>query len=540
MWRWVTRGLVLASLAALLSPSLIAQTPGGVIGQLELPDPAVVQGGVVLVRGFVFDPAQISRIELFVDDQFQYPVVMNLPRLDIVEAYPNYPGLHNSFSPGFQIGFLASRFTNGNHTVYVKVYFSNGNVDILGARTITIDNTLKQSPFGSVDQPDFSATYNASGSFPLVGWAAAADGIAHVDVYIDGGNIQSAMYGDMRPDVGQSFPDFPAATYSGFIANVDTTRVQDGVHLIEVRAVGKNGVTRLIGVRNVQILNAEDTLKPFGVIDYPEKDAVLYGTQCGVNAGPPVVSPPVRPTSHIEMVRGWALDLGTRTDTGRVEILELMVDGVRYLSTDDCTLPFGGFANCYGVPRYDVERFYPNYPDAPRAGYIFTLDVGALLNPPFSLSQGNHQLKVRVSDNAGNVTELPGPQGLNVFFKCADQTFDSPSFGFIDIPTSFDYVGGTVVFQGWALDFDGITAVEMIVDGNYIGQAQYGFPRPDVAQQNPNFIDGVHSGWHFTMDTKVLGNTRHRLTARVLDARGNRNEIGSVDFYVFNNAQPTP
>ena len=109
MWRWVTRGLVVAFIAALLSPSLIAQTPGGVIGQLELPDPAVTQGGVVLVRGWVFDPAQISRIELYIDDQFQYPVVMNLPRLDIAEAYPNYPGLHSSFSPGFQIGFLAGR-----------------------------------------------------------------------------------------------------------------------------------------------------------------------------------------------------------------------------------------------------------------------------------------------------------------------------------------------------------------------------------------------------------------------------------------------
>ncbi|HSP33496.1 MAG TPA: hypothetical protein VLU46_04175, partial [Thermoanaerobaculia bacterium] len=380
MWRWVTRGLVLALLTASLSSSLIAQTPGGVIGQLELPDPSVTQSGVVLVRGWVFDPAQISRIELYVDDQFQYPLVMNLPRIDIVEAYPNYPGVHTSFAPGFQVGFLASRFSNGPHTVYVRVYFGDGRVDELGRRTITVDNTAKQSPFGSVDQPDQSAGYNASGSFPLVGWAAAADGIDKVNVFIDGGNMQSAMYGDMRPDVGQSFPDFPAATYSGFIANVDTTRVQDGVHLIEVKATGKNGITRRIGARQVQILNGEENLKPFGVIDYPQRDAILYGTQCGVNAGPPIVSPPVRPAVHIEMVRGWALDLGTRTDIGRVSYAELMIDGVRWLSTDDCTLPFGGYANCYGVPRYDVERFYPNYPDAPLAGFIFTLDVGNLLN----------------------------------------------------------------------------------------------------------------------------------------------------------------
>lgn len=536
MWRRVTRGLVLAFLSVLLVPALFAQT--GVIGQLELPDPAFVQSGVVLVRGWVFDPAQISRIELYVDDQFQHRTATNLPRIDIVEAYPNYPGLHTSFNPGFQTAFLASRFSNGPHTVFVRIYFSDGRVEEMGRRTVNVDNTVNQSPFGSVDQPEASKSYNASGSFPIVGWAADADGIARVDVLIDGGNMQSAMYGDARPDVGAAFPDFPGALFSGFIANVDTTRVQDGVHLIEVRATDKLGLSRLIGVRNVQILNSEQNLKPFGHIDEPERDAILYGTLCGLTAGPPVVSPPVRPTAFITPVRGWALDLGARVDLGRISYLELLIDGVRYLSTDDCTLVFGGFANCYGVPRYDVERFYPNYPDAPLAGFVFTLDIGNLLN--LGVREGQHNLKVRVGDLQQTVTELPGPQGLPVFFKCADSSFDAPAFGFIDVPLPImDYVTGKVVFQGWALDFDGVAAVELIVDGDYIGQAQYGFPRPDVAAQNPNFLTAPFSGWRFTYDTTKIGNNRHRLTARVLDNRGNRAEIGSVDFYVYN-AAPTP
>ncbi|HEV8657456.1 MAG TPA: hypothetical protein VGS96_02405, partial [Thermoanaerobaculia bacterium] len=289
--------------------------------------------------------------------------------------------------------------------------------------------------------------------------------------------------------------------------------------------------------RQVQILNSEANLKPFGVIDEPQRDAVLYGTQCGATAGPPVVSPPVRAIANITPVRGWALDLGTRVDLGRVAYVELLIDGVRYLSSDDCSLPFGGYANCYGVPRYDVQRYYPNYPDAPRSGFIFTLDVGNLLN--LGVREGHHQLKVRVGDLQQTTTELPGPQGMTVFFKCADSSFDSPSFGFIDIPTAFDYVGGNVVFQGWALDFDAVAAVEIIVDGNYVGQAQYGFPRPDVAAQNPQFFGAVNSGWQFTMDTTKLSNSRHRVTARVFDGRGNRSEIGSVDFYVTN-AAPTP
>ena len=215
-----------------------------------------------------------------------------------------------------------------------------------------------------------------------------------------------------------------------------------------------------------------------------------------------------------------------------------MVDGVRYLSTDDCALVFGGYANCYGIPRYDVERYYPNYPDAPRAGFMFTLDVGNLIN--LGVREGNHIIKVRVADVAQTVVELPSPAGIPVFFKCATSTFDSPSVGFIDVPQPImDYVSGNVVVQGWAYDNDVVTAVEIIVDGNYVGQAQYGFPRPDVAAANPQLIGVLNSGFRFTLDTTKFSNARHRLTARVLDARGNRNEIGSVDFFVTN-AAPTP
>jgi hypothetical protein len=539
MWRWVTRGLVLTLLTTLAVPALVAQTGLPFIGSLDRPDSGAPQSGVVPVSGWAFDPTgTISRIELFVDDQFQYRATMGLPRIDIVEAYPNYPGIHET-NPGFQVGFLASRFSNGPHTVYVKVYFQDPNREPveLGRRTITIDNSINQSPFGSVDIPGGVGIYNAAGSFPVVGWAADADGIERVDVQIDGGNLQSAMYGDSRPDVGATLPDLPAALFSGFIANVDTTRIQDGVHVLTVTARDRFGLTKLIGRRTVQIFNSEQNLKPFGRVDEPLRDAVLYGTLCGEPGG--FVSPPIRPTAYITPVRGWALDLGTRVDTGRVSYVELLVDGARWLSTDDCSLPFGGFANCYGLPRFDVQRYYPNYPDAPRAGFMFTLDVGIMIARNL-FREGNHILKVRVGDQQQTFAELPGPQGIPVFFKCAESTFDSPTAGYIDVPTSFDYVTGNVVFQGWAVDQGNVAAVEIIVDGNYVGQAQYGFPRPDVREQNPQFFNSANSGWRFTMDTTKLSNARHRLTVRVLDGGGARAEIGSVDFYVFNVNQSTP
>ena len=79
MWRWVTRGLVLSLLAALTVPALLAQLPTGFVGEVDRPDPGVTQSGIVLVRGWAFDPIQISRIELYVDDQFQHNATIKLP-----------------------------------------------------------------------------------------------------------------------------------------------------------------------------------------------------------------------------------------------------------------------------------------------------------------------------------------------------------------------------------------------------------------------------------------------------------------------------
>jgi hypothetical protein len=518
-----------------MSPALYAQT--GTLGELNYPDPGQVQSGEVLVRGWVLDPEPISKISLYVDDQFQFNTNMNQPRIDIVEAYPNWPGIHTT-APGFSIGFSASRFSNGPHTVSVRVFTSDNRVTEIGRRTIQIDNTINQRPFGTLDIPDASGIFNASGSFPVSGWATDTDGVASVDVMVDGGILQGAVYGDARPDVANAYPDLPTALYSAFVANIDTTRIQDGVHSLTVRVTDRLGLATEVGRRTIQVFNNDQNLRPFGSLDEPRRDAVLYGSRCGTV---PIISPPFNPQAHLTPVRGWALDLGTRSrGVGRVSYVELLIDGVRWYSTDDCnySTTLGGFTNCYGLPRYDVQRYYPTYPDSPRSGFMFTMDVGALL--ALGVRPGNHVLKVRVGDQEQTFATLPNEDGIPVFFTCADINQDLASIGSIDVPTSFDFMKGTVQLQGWAADENGgVTAVEIIIDGNYIGAAEYGFARPDVQQQFPQIFNSATSGWRFSLDTTKLSNARHRLTVRVLDNFGHRSEIGSTDFYTQNtNATP--
>jgi hypothetical protein len=532
MWRWVTRGLAFSSVVLLITPALLAQ---GFVGSLDSPDPNQTQTGEVFVRGFVLDQAQVQHIDLFVDGTFLSSAQIDQPRIDVIEAFPNYPGVQ-SVRPGFVTGFLASRFSNGSHTLFVRVFLDDGEVIDLGNRTINIDNGLNQSPVGSVDIPGSDATYDAQGSFPVVGWAADTDGIKLVEVKVDDQTLQSAVFGDERPDVANSFPDLPQAQFSGFIANIDSTRLTDGLHTLTVIATDNLNATRLIGRRVIQVFNSGILLKPFGRIDLPLPNAVLFGTEC-TTVPPPIVSPVGSPTnagSHLTQVSGWALDLGTRTDLGRVSYVELLIDGVRWNSTDNCSFDAtsNSFINCYGLPRFDVERFYPNYPDAPRSGYLFTLDVGALL--ALGVSPGNHTLKVRVGDQAGTFAEIPGPQGIPVFFTCATSSTNFNSFGFIDLPTPFEFTKGTIFFQGWALDEEGVAAVELSIDGDFIGVAQSGQFRPDVQQAFPTIPNSANSGWSFSFDTTPLSNARHRLTVTVLDSFGQRTIIGTTDFFIDN------
>ncbi|HEV7767934.1 MAG TPA: Ig-like domain-containing protein [Thermoanaerobaculia bacterium] len=520
---------------ALLAPILFAQ-PFEFVGDVDAPDPARTHSGVVLVRGWAYDPSQISRIELWVDDQFIHNAVMFIPRIELQDAFPDWPGLHNA-RPGFTTGFLASRFPDGPHTVEIRVFPSNGDMHTLGRRTIQINNSINQSPFGALDIPDNRGITNVSGAFPVVGWAADTDGVQVIEVLVDDGILQSAIHGDARPDVGATYFDFEGAMFSGYVANIDSTRLQNGVHTLTVRARDNKGMTALIGRRTVQVINNDQFLKPFGYLDEPLRDATLFGTGCGDDAGP-IVSPPVDPNEHITIVRGWALDLGTRQDPGRVAYAELLVDGVPWISTDDCAAVAGRFDNCYGLPRYDVARYYPTFPDAPRAGFLFTLDVGMLMN--IGVSAGSHNLMVRVGDREQTFTELPNRDGIPVFFQCVDDDFDFVAIGHIDYPTKSDFIGGTATFRGWAVeDQSTLAGVEIFVDGLFMGTAQWGFPRPDVGDFYPQIGTADFSGWQFNMDTRKLANSIHRLTVRVRDSGGRTSEIGSTDFYVFNN-NPQP
>src|SRR6266540_2416031 len=123
---------------------------------------------------------------------------------------------------------------------------------------------VNQPPIGFIDIPG-SDGVGANGSYAVVGWAIDDSGIIdHIDFLVDGlivagavgnGKPSSAIYGTTRPDVFAAFPDVPNSLNSGFLANIDTTRLIDGAHVFSVRAFDNQGASSVLGTRIVQVIN---------------------------------------------------------------------------------------------------------------------------------------------------------------------------------------------------------------------------------------------------------------------------------------------
>jgi hypothetical protein len=544
--------------AGLLAPSISAQP----IGVIDQPTQGQRVSGVVKVTGWVLDFNAIDKVELFVDGVFANRADTNLPRADVLEVFPSYANSANP-RPGFVSSFLASRFSNGAHAISIRVTEANQSTFQIGPITVIVDNTVNQAPFGFIDIPAPNLLEGTDGPFPVSGWAIDDEDVDHIDFLMDGqivagavgrGLPSTAIYGTTRPDVAAAFPDVPNSLYSGFQANIDTSKLINGIHQLSVRVTDNRGASRVIGTRNLQVINNGANLAPFGQIDFPLDKSSLFCSVIDVGIPSPC-TPDVCNFSLTNIVAGWALDVGARLDAGQVSYVELLLDGAIIANTrTDCTQSANGsLVNCYGINRPDVARSYSGYVNADNAGFLFSFGLvstraaeasvcGNLISIVLPTGEvrgctlpGKHTLAVRVGDEEETVTQLGA---MSVEVLCDPSGADFPAFGYIDTPSDYQFINGIFNVFGWAFDFNGVQRIEVDVDGQVVGTAAYGLSRPDVPSKDPR-VPSVSVGFSFLLDTTRLSDSEHDLVIYVVDQRfgtPSRTEIGRRKFVVNNNA----
>jgi hypothetical protein len=560
MFRKAPRVLALLGISVWLLARAASAQP---IGGIDTPTDGQTVSGIVRVSGFVLDFAAIDRIELLVDGVVINHADMGLPRPDVLEIFPTY---FNSATPnpGFITSFLSrGNFTDGPHSVSIQARESASQVTFpIATISVTVNSSLNQAPFGWIDIPSASGLEGFNGSYPVVGWAIDDVGVDHIDFLIDGqivagavgrGEPSTAIYGSPRPDIQAAFPDVPFSLYSGFQANIDSTKLINGLHILTVRATDGEGASREIGERTVQVINNGALLGPFGRIDFPLDKASMM-CEVFVSGGCPSPCIPPDTTLITNPVEGWALDVGAALDRGRVSYVELLWDGALVANTrSDCIQVGQTLNNCYGINRPDVARAYSGYVNADNAGFSFAvglirngtasaIDVESLRQDPSdptklvflpvtSTVAGTHKLSVRAGDETETVTQF-GVMSVDVL--CDENTGNSPAFGYIDTPTQYQFINGFFEVFGWADDFQGVQRVEVDVDGQVVGNASYGLNRPDVPSHDPR-VNSSSVGFSFILDTTKLSDSEHDLVIYVVDGASVRSEIGRRKFVVDNN-----
>ncbi|WP_010233636.1 Ig-like domain-containing protein [Clostridium arbusti] len=81
----------------------------------------------------------------------------------------------------------------------------------------------------------------------------------------------------------------------------------------------------------------------------------------------------------------------------------------------------------------------------------------------------------------------------------------------IDSPISKTYITNKIIISGWSLNSSRVSSVDILIDGNKVGNAILGIARPDVKKTFPIYND-ITSGFIYTLDTSKLSPTSHKIT----------------------------
>jgi len=403
---------------------------------------------------------------------------------------------------------------------------------VLAAMALLLGSALPAmaaAPFGVFDGKKGGGNA-AWGQLQLVGWALDDNGVASVDIVIDDAVFQRALYGSLRPDVTRRKPGFPNSAAPGFSAVVDTTHFLNGVHTVSALVTSKNGEQVVIGpTKRITFRNASHMQAPFGHITFPQRDAELRG-RCSSD-----------PTRRLSIITGNALDAGSGENAHDVGVawVELLIDGALTLNTKtQCHFNPDPSVNmlldCYGLESRELTFVYPHLPDSDRAKFRFALDVGALITSNL-YNRGAHTLTVRAGDYGDNARNIAT---VNVFFSCDDEAAVEPSIGQLEQPSFTQPWAGNIVVKGWAVDFQGIAAIDVKVNGIVVGQATLGGPRPDVAELYPGYPSVKSAGWTFNFDSTTVNDGLVTFEIWVRDVFNDETLIGEGRVVIDNRDHP--
>ncbi len=181
-----------------------------------------------------------------------------LPSLDIEDLFPT---VSNSPHAGWRfvldVGYLLNiGYSIGFHELTIRVgdvYGTVANVAEIPVIFTCSEFTGNEGSFGFIDNPENGEL--TSGVTDVSGWALDREGVAVIQVYLDGEMQGTATYGLFRGDVLTHYPGYPDSAAAGWTYALDTTVTSDGPHHIQVQAIDDLGAYSILGERTFFVRN---------------------------------------------------------------------------------------------------------------------------------------------------------------------------------------------------------------------------------------------------------------------------------------------
>ncbi len=316
-------------------------------------------------------------------------------------------------------------------------------------------------PRGWIDAP--AASQNpVSGTTPVVGWFLDPRGVSKLEVLVDGVVLGQATTGIARPDVFNAYPGY-ANCYSGFSFALSAAQLKGGAHTLLIRATTPAGVQTTVGSRTFST-----KLPTLGYLDYP--------------FGPEV--------DAITTVSGWFLN------SVGVDKIEVLLDN-KVVGTAT-----------YGLGRADVLKSYPGYGNG-NAGFRFLLDTA-------TMEARSYTLALRAIAKDGTSTTFAQRTISHTVPPAARGNLETPKAGTVD---------GTINATGWFLAPSGVSKIEVLINGDPVGEATCGLPRLDVLAAYPAY-KSANAGFRYQIDTKWWKDVRYSLSLRATAKDGTQTTFG--------------
>lgn len=238
-------------------------------GSFDSPADGATVSGSIPLSGWALDDVEVSSVKIYRDavngeESEQVfigdAVLVEGARPDVVLAYPDYPLNYRAGWGYMLLTNLLPDQGNGTFILYAKAADKEGNIVILGTKTIICDNALAKKPFGAIDSPAQGGTVSGS-SYLNFGWALTplpntipADG-STITVWVDGVSLGHPVYNQYRQDIETLFPGLNNSSGAVGYYYLDTAKYANGVHTIAWTVADNGGNSDGIGSRYFSIQN---------------------------------------------------------------------------------------------------------------------------------------------------------------------------------------------------------------------------------------------------------------------------------------------